>query len=89
MPKISVYPTVKEGKISGISPINQINLKMNISSYLNHFETTAILKKKIEKLDTTAPKIIKIQLQDSEDFNIPIERKKYELAETAIITKKD
>lgn len=89
LPNISVQPRAKEWEMSGISPTDQTNLRMDMSSCLDHLETTTILKEDIEELDTAAHKIIKIRLQDPEDFIIPMERRKYESAETAITTKKD
>lgn len=89
LPNISVHPRAKEWEMSGISPTDQTNLRMDMPSCLDHLETTAILKEEINALDTAAHRIIKIRLQDPEDFIIPMERIRYESAETAITTKKD
>lgn len=75
LPNISVHPRAKEWEMSGISPTDQTNLRMDMSSCLDHLETTAILKEEIEELDTAAHKIIKIRLQDPDDFIIPMERR--------------
>lgn len=58
-------------------------------SYLDDLETTAILEEEIDELDTAAHKIMKIRLEDPEDFINPTERGRYESAETAVTAKRD
>lgn len=58
-------------------------------SRLDHLETVALLNKEINEIDIAAYMTNGKRLQDPQDCLIPIEHIRYELAETAITTRKD
>ena len=64
LPSISVHRKAMEWEIYGISPTDQNNVTMDMPSRLDHLETVALSKEKINEIDTAAYWTIKMRRQD-------------------------
>ena len=88
LPSTTTHPLARHFELYGIRPEEKPAIFMDVPSLLDHKETVASYKAKIEAFQTKEHEITGRRLGDSLDFVIPSERRNYDAAARSIANAK-